>query len=137
MQPSPETSHELNRRPSQREGRDWGKIGLRSGFFSLIGLMFGVVALVVTGGFAVFFGPLLFFPMVFINAGAAEAITLNGLTVAGLLTFGGPLLGGLMWAWMPSTSNNYLYASSFPPMDYQCSPAMGCGYPATVVDVYP
>ncbi len=137
MQPSPEISPEPNHPPPQPAGRDWGKIGLWAAFFSLIGIVFGVVALVVTGGFAVFFGPLLFVPMVFIplivspigfvlgllgarsptssKPVAAGAIALNGLIVAGLLTFGGPLFGGLMLPWVPRAPNNYLYSLRFSP----------------------
>ena len=49
-----------------RPTKDWGKRGLWAGFIALGGISIGVLALILTGGFAVFFGIFLTIPMVII-----------------------------------------------------------------------
>lgn len=116
--------------------KDWGKRGLWAGFIALGGISIGVLALILTGGFAVFFGIFLTIPMVIIPffvslagivmsiIGARTAtssknianagIALNAVLLLALLIFGGPFLSVGLGS-LPSPENDYLYSMDFSP----------------------
>lgn len=110
--------------------KDWSMLGLRAGFIALGFAALGLLALILTGGFAIFLGVFLIIPMIILPfilslAGlvmsiigaktgpsskntATRGIILNSVLLLSVVIFGQPFLGG-------GLKNDYLRSMSFSP----------------------
>lgn len=137
MDSSSNPSNEPIIESAQKPEKNWGRLGLIAGFLALGGMAIGFLVLVLTGGFAIFFGPCLTIPMVIMplfaslagivvsfigvrrasssrNKEAKAGIILNAILLFVLLVFGRPFIG-ITLAFLPAPENDYLYSMDFSP----------------------
>ena len=137
------TSHDPSNKPifepENQPKKNWGKLGLIAGFVALGGIAIGILALVVTEGYAIMLNLLLTIPMIIIpliaslagivmsHIGAKTAtsskkearigIVLNATLLFVLFIFGLPIFNeSLSFEFLPPVpENDYLYSMAFSP----------------------